>query len=431
MLERISANDAIWLQDSDTNLMVINAVIITDRLTVATLRRTFQKRVFGGPDPARFQRLRCRIINRGGVSYWEEDPTFDIARHIVPAQGKKLNSLKEVQAYVGRMANRKLDLRHPGWEIKVIERFEDGASAILVRIHHCIGDGMALVSLMFALMDETWDRPDGLAKGSLPPAGGLNPFQLLQRAVAVSLSAPSVLLRRLAWFPDSSHLHGPILSGRKRVAWTEPLDLQVVKQVKDLIGATVNDVLMATVSGAFSSYLARKGVAAPARFLVSMPVNVRHPGTPLRCENKFAAVPLELPASTDPTSHRILAVKERLDQLKQSTTPLVVYGLQQALLAFLPEVVSRGLIDFLANKCTAVVTNVAGPTHDVSLEGRKVRSILFWVPQRAQIGIGISILSFAGKVQIGVIADKALLPDPAHLVAAFEAEFDDLKRLCN
>ena len=256
MRELISANDAIWLQDSDTNLMVINAVIITDHIDVPTLRKTFQERIFEGPDPARFDRLRCKITEQGPLNYWELDPDFNLARHIVAARGKNLNSLADVQAYVGRMANRKLKEDRPRWEIKVIERFEHGATALLVRIHHSIGDGMALVSLMFALMDETWNRTDGLAKGSLPPAAGLNPMQLLQRAVAIPLSAPGVLLRRLAWFPDNSHLHGPELSGTKRVAWTEPLDLQVVKKAKDLIGATVNDVLMASVSGAFSTYLA-------------------------------------------------------------------------------------------------------------------------------------------------------------------------------
>ena len=430
MRELVSANDAIWLQDSDTNLMVINAVIITDQLDVATLRKTFQERIFEGSEAERFARLRCRITSRGPLNYWEADPDFSLARHILPVRGKKLRSLKEVQNYVGKRASRKLPEDRPRWEIQVIEQFEGDASALLVRIHHSIGDGMALVSLMFALMDESWVRTDGMAKGSVPPPAGLmTPLQLLMRAVAIPLSAPSVLLQRLAWFADSSHLHGPELSGEKRVAWTTPLDLAVVKKAKDLVGATVNDVLMASVSGAFSTYLARRGAVSPTRFLVSMPVNVRHPGMPLRCENKFAAVPLELPASSPHTSHRILAVKESLDRLKQSTTPLVVYGLQRALLSFLPEIVSRTLIDFLANKCTAVVTNVAGPAHDIALEGRKVRSILFWVPQRAQIGIGISILSFAGKVQVGVIADKALLPDPAHLVEAFEEEFEDLRRL--
>ena len=90
---------------------------------------------------------------------------------------------------------------------------------------------------------------------------------------------------------------------------------------------------------------------------------------------------------------------------------------------------SQGLIDFLANKCTAVVTNITGPGRDITLEGRQVRTILFWVPQRARIGVGISILSFAGKVQLGVITDEALVPDPAALIQAFEKEFEALRHL--
>jgi hypothetical protein len=203
----------------------------------------------------------------------------------------------------------------------------------------------------------------------------------------------------------------------------------VVKQARHRIGATVNDVLMASVSGAFSHYLAHRGGTAPSRFLISMPVNVRHPGESLRCENHFAPVPLELPAGSCALSQRILAVKTKMDQVKRSAVPMVIYELQRALLAFLPRAMSQGLIDFLANKCTAVVTNITGPCRDISLEGRRVRSILFWVPQRAKIGVGISILSFAGKVQLGVITDEALVPDPAALIKAFEEQFEALRLL--
>ena len=118
-----------------------------------------------------------------------------------------------------------------------------------------------------------------------------------------------------------------------------------------------------------------------------------------------------------------------MDRLKCSPVPLVIYHLQRALLALLPNPPSRFIIDFLANKCSAVVTNIKGPARDLTLEGRRVRSIMFWVPQRARIGIGISILSFSGKVQVGVIADEALVPDPAALVQAFEEEFETLEVL--
>lgn len=429
MRERIASHDAIWLQDSTTNLMVINAVIITDRLDTGTLRHAFQRRIFEGPDAERFERLRCRITGRGLRSYWDRDPDFDIARHIRACHGRNLHSLEAIQAFVGHAASRELDWEHPRWEIQVVEAFEEDSSALLVRIHHSIGDGDALVSLLFTLMDGSWDEKNGMDRVAGPASADDPWLGRFLKAAAIPLKAPGILIRRLTWIPDRSHMHGAALSGHKQVAWTAPLDLDVIKHAKRCIGATVNDVLMASVSGAFSTYLGRHGGASPTRFLINMPVNVRAPGPAPRCENHFAPVPLAIPAGPCPLTSRILEIKTRMDQMKRSAVPLVIYEIQRALLSLLPRAVSRGLIDFLANKCTAVVTNIAGPCRDITLEGRHVRSILFWVPQRANIGVGISILSFAGKVQLGLIADEALVPDPEALIQAFEEEFEALRSL--
>ena len=158
-----------------------------------------------------------------------------------------------------------------------------------------------------------------------------------------------------------------------------------------------------------------------------MPVNIRPPNEPLSMGNRFAAVPLVLPAGITEVRERVAAVKQRMDALKRSVEPIVVYGLQSALLMVLPQAASKVLIDFLANKCTAVVTNVPGPQRGLVVAGRRVRSMMFWVPQRADIGLGISILSFAGKVQVGVLADAVLVPDVQELARAFEAEFEALR----
>jgi len=432
MREPLASNDAIWLQDSATNPMIINAVIIMDPIDPASLRELFRSRILEGPEAGHFDRLHCRIAGSAEHPYWERDPHFDLDRHILPKPGRPVRSLKALQNLVGREAGRPLDGDHPRWQVQVVEGLEGGATALLVRIHHTIGDGVALVYLLLTLVDKARPKPKsrrGSERKALPAPPEIPLMGRLLRAAAMPLSAPGILLRRLTWLADRSHLHGPTLSGRKHVAWTRPLDLAVVKRAKSRIGATVNDVLMASVSGAFSAYLAEHGEIPPARFLVSMPVNVREPGLAPACDNQFAPVPLELPAGTYGNGERILAVKQQLDQLKGSVVPQVIYELQRALVTFLPEGVSRGLIDFLANKCTAVVTNVRGPSRDLTLDGRQVRSFLFWVPQRARIGIGISILSFSGKVQVGVIADEAVIPDPAELVQAFEDEFEALRSL--
>lgn len=423
--ERITPNDAIWLQDSAANLMVINAVIITDHLDVRTLRTAFQQRILEGPEAANFERFRCRAGGSGHRRYWEPDPAFDLKRHIIPARLKRLDGPDAVQAHVGREAGKDLDPDHPLWQIQVIAGLGGDATVVLVRIHHSLGDGEALVGLLLALVDPSPSRPvprSPRVQRGLPG---------LVRAAAAAMSAPGILLRRLTWLADRSPMHGPALSGNKRVGWTRPLDLDVVKRANQHIGATVNDVLMASVSGAFSHYLLDHGSAAPSRFLVSMPVSVRAFARSSLCGNFFAPVPLELPAGRGVHGHRILAVKERMDQLKASSAPLVIYHLQRALISLLPHNVSRRVIDFLANKCSAVVTNVRGPAQDLTLEGRHLRSLMFWVPQRARIGIGISILSFSGKVQVGVIADEALIPDPAELIQAFEDEFETLKMLAS
>jgi WS/DGAT/MGAT family acyltransferase len=429
MRERVASNDAMWLQDTATNLMVINAVLITDRMDLATFRDAFRQRVIEAGEGERFARFRYRITSLPGTPHWETDPEFDIARHIFPARDPDLTTTEKLQGYVGAEASRPLPDDRPRWQIQVVEDFEPGTSAFVVRIHHSMGDGVSLVSVIFTLMEEmTAEHEAAPPKGGIRPAAG-SPVNGLLRALSIPFAAPGVLLKRMLWRPDRHALHGPRVSGRKQVGWTSPLDIAVVKAAKNRFDATVNDVLMAAVSGALCRYIERHAGQIVERLRISMPVNVRSPGEPLQLGNRFAAVPLELPAGIGQIGERVRAVKAEMDDLKRSVVPIVVYGIQRALLTVLPQGVSRGLIDFLANKCTAVVTNVPGPQREVTLAGRRVRSMMFWVPQRADIGVGISILSFAGMVQVGVLADTAIVPDAKELVRAFEEEFEALRRL--
>jgi diacylglycerol O-acyltransferase len=429
MRQRVASNDAMWLQDTATNLMVINAIFTTDRMDVGTFRETFRNRVIEAGGGDRFARFRQRIVWSQGVAHWEPDPAFDLARHIFPARDPDLTTTAKLQAYVGTEASRPLPDDRPRWQFQVAEGFEDDATAFIVRIHHSMADGVSLLAVIFSLMEEmTAEYEAAPPKGGIRPAAGA-PGRGLLKALAIPFAAPGILLKRLLWRPDRHALHGPRISGRKQVAWTAPLDLGVVKQARSRLDATVNDILMALVSGALSTYVQRRTGQVLHRLRISMPVNVRPIDEPLVLENRFAAVPLELPAGIAQIEQRVRAVKATMDDLKRSVVPIVVYGIQRALLMVLPQDVSRGLIDFLANKCTAVVTNVPGPQREITLAGRQVRSMMFWVPQRADIGLGISILSFAGKVQIGVLADTVLVPDPGELARTFEEEFEALRAL--
>jgi hypothetical protein len=420
--EPVEPNDAVWLQDSATNRMVIHGIYTTDHIDLDTARAIFMERVVNADGGARYPRFRKRVVRLRGRWYWEDDVQFDIARHLVqsPLEGHVTAAM--MQDYIATIAHEPLPDDRPRWRIEYIEHFEDGESAFLVRIHHAMADGIAFVPVIFSLMDELAPIALPLLRAPLPLAAKM------LGAVLAPLAIPGVLLGRALWRPDRHALHGPPVGGRKRVSWTRMLPLDQVKRFKNRFEATVNDVLMALVSGAIARYLEAAGDELVDHIHVSMPVNMRAPGAALKMENRFAAVPLTMPLHPRRLPDRIAAVKARMDSLKSGHESFAIFSAVNIMLTALPHGISRRLIDFFANKCTTVITNLAGPQVPLALCGRRLRTLMFWVPQRADIGIGISILTFAGNVQVGVIADTSILADPGVLVAAIEAEFADLVR---
>ena len=114
-----------------------------------------------------------------------------------------------------------------------------------------------------------------------------------------------------------------------------------------------------------------------------------------------------------------------MDALKRSSQPVVVYAILQSI-GIAPRWTHRMVVKMFSEKCSAVMTNVPGPQEKLHLMGEPLGSLIFWVPQAGDIGLGLSILSYNGQVLVGVAADTNLVPDPNDLVAAFEAEFDAL-----
>lgn len=426
-LELVAGADGVWLQDQDTNLMVINTVFTIDRIDVETMRQVFHDRLLGTPGAFRYPRFGRRIVRRGGRYYWQDDPEFDIARHIILApvleeDAAALDDKEKLQTYMGGVASTPLPDDRPLWQVQVIPQFGDDGSALIVRTHHVLGDGIAMVQVLFELMDS------GPEEGRVVPAvvdrGGKPPNKLLLGAHA-SLAGPGILARKMLWRPDRSEVHGPSLGGEKRVAWTPPIELEMIKGIKDRFGATVNDVLVACVAGAFRNYGLSRGENLD-QLQVSMPVNVRSRADKLTMDNKFAAVLLSLPVGVDDAVRRIAETKARMDRLKRSVEPVATFGIVNVMLKTLPFSWSAGLIDFFANKCTCVLSNVPGPQKPLYMAGRRLRAMLFWVPQRATVGVGVSILSFDGSLRMGVLADTRLIPDPTALVTAFEEEVNGL-----
>ncbi len=442
--ERMAAVDATWLSlDQPGNRMAILGVMVLEGpVDIAGLERSLAQRLL---HHRRFRQ--CAAATSTGA-VWYDDPRFDVARHIrrarLPAPAGKV----ELQEFMGELAGRELDPTHPLWQFHIIEEYAGGA-AIVARIHHAIADGIALIAVMLSLADGG-PMPDGgtqvaemsAFRSAIEPLLSAVEQSMGQLSQLLSLATNPArwlgLLRdgtgiaaELAWLlamPDDSptRLKGKPC-GEKRVAWCEPLRLRDVKAVSHALDVSVNDILLGCVAGALRSYLQSKGDSTDSVELRALvPVNLRDPASLGReLGNHFGIVGLCLPIGIADPVDRVREVHARMQALKQSREAVVTLGLLTAL-GYAPQLMRDRLFDLLLHRATAVMTNVPGPQWQLRLAGAGVRQVIFWVPQSGDIGLGVSILSYNGDVQFGLMADAELLPAPSEVVERFAPELETL-----
>jgi WS/DGAT/MGAT family acyltransferase len=449
---RMSNADAAWLHmDRPTNLMVVNALLWFDEpLDVDRVTAVVRDRLV-----ARFPRFHQRVEEPPlgiGPPAFADDPDFDLDLHIhriaLPAPGDRA----ALQELAGDLVVRPLDRARPLWEAYVIEGYGEG-TALLVRMHHCIADGIALARVLLSLTDE---RPDvALAPGEQAPVHrGLldtltGPARLGLHALGAALREGRALVadplgegrslvrtslddaRSLARILLKGGEHDHVLRGRpgvaRRVAWTDPVPLDLVKAIGREHGATVNDVVLAAITGALHRYLAEHDSLVD-EVRVMVPFNLRPLDRPLPRElgNEFGLVYLELPVGIADPRERLAEIHRRMDAIKRSPDGLVAYGIL-GVVGVTPAIVEQQLIDIFAAKATAVVTNVPGPRRPVWFAGTKVAGVLAWVPAAGDIGLGIAIFSYDGQVTIGLQAAASIVPDPETILAAVTGELDALR----
>jgi len=216
------------------------------------------------------------------------------------------------------------------------------------------------------------------------------------------------------------------LSGYKAVAWGEPIPLHEVKTVGKVLGCTINDVLMSTVAGALGAHLREQGFDTQSLTVrASVPVNLRAADEPLTLGNRFGLVFVEMALGLADPLQRLYAMNETMAALKGSTQPPMTL-MTLGLMGMLPAAVQAPAIELFSRKASAVVSNVPGPQAPLYMCGQRISEMYFWVPQSGTIGLGISILSYAGQVYFGMIADRKLVDAPGRVVERFGREFEKL-----
>lgn len=447
--ESMSRVDTAWLRmERPTNPMMITGVLMFDEpISLQKLRKVIEKRFLA------YTRFRQKPVETPGGMAWQDDDDFDLDWHVrlsaLPGRGDQ----KALERFAGTLASSPLDKTKPLWQFHLVEKYH-GGSALVARIHHSYADGIALVQVLLSLTDterdpakgadlgKAWLKQDGekvarrvgamerYAKlGAKAFGKGMDMMQDPTLAGVLAKEGGEIareLVQALALPDDPPSLLRGRLGVSKRVSWAPPLDLEEVKAVGRACGCTVNDVLMATAAGALRDYMLERGEQVDGLTLrATVPVNLRPLEHARKLGNHFGLVFLELPVGIGNPIRRLEHVAECMNQLKNSRQAIVAYGLLAAL-GMAPSAMQELALDLFSRKATTVATNVPGPQQPLYLAGSKIREMMFWVPQTGSIGIGLSILSYNGKVHFGLIADAKLIPDPRAVTNRFHTEFEKL-----
>jgi WS/DGAT/MGAT family acyltransferase len=455
MRETFSVVDAAWLhmEKAHSMAMITGVFLFDEMIDFQRYQETIKYRFI---IHKRFrQRVRQPLL--AGLPVWEPDPYFSLDAHLhrvaLPAPGDQA----ALQALVSDLMSTQLDFSRPLWQIHFVENYGKGC-AVVVRLHHCIADGIALMQVLLGMTDSEPDAhwqplpeehhdnwmPLDMFRPAIRTAGDtlhltetlvhegmetlIRPSRLIDAAL-MGTSGTIALSKLLLIGPDSKTIFRGKCGARRKAAWSNPIPLSEVKQVGCEMEATINDVLLAAVTGGLRRYLV--GRNQPVRGLnirAMVPVNLRPENSKEHFGNQFGLIYLSLPVGIQDPIRRLAVLKKRMDEIKESPEALVAFGILNVIGITTRQVESL-LLKLFGMKATAVMTNVPGPRQTLYLAGKPIRGIMFWVPSPAELGMGVSIFSYAGQVFLGVNTDAGLVPDPENIIAAFNEEFEALKLL--
>lgn len=436
--------DAVWLHmDRPDSRMIVTALLTFERLVpLEDIRHLLSERLVSV-----YPRFTRRVIEPAlgvGPPRWDVHRAFDIDDHIVEDVLVSPSDDTALSQFCGDLLSRPLPPHRPLWMVHVVTVSNPTpVTALVVRIHHAIADGISLARVILDLAD-----------GARSPNPTTNPFHRPLRTAmrmgehlwhqALDLaSQPARLLNlvrsgggmaaaasRLLLLPADppSPLRGT-LGPDKRVAWCRPQPLEPLKATCRELGVTLNDALLSAMAGALRRYLEERG-ATPEDIRAFVPVNLRpiEDRVPTELGNHFSLAVLTLPLSEADVLARVMATKRHMDTIKDSEEPAVAFAILNTM-GMTPPTIESALLKFFGTKGSAVMTNVPGPREHVSLAGHRLARLMFWVPMSAGVGLGVSILSYAGEVQVGLASDAGLVPEPGRIAELWEAELAALHTL--
>jgi len=387
---------------------------------------------------------------------WVDDESFDVAYHVRRSALPKPGSDAQLRELVGRLQGRQLDRNRPLWEIYLVEGLEGGRVAIVTKTHHAMVDGVAAVDIGTVMLDLTptpreiphddW-RPAHAPSGVALVAGALGdlvkrPTQAVETARTAVLDARHTAgravevaggvlssVRTMARSAPDSPLNATI--GQQRRFGMAATDLDDFKRVRKAHGGTVNDVVLATVTGALRSWLLTRGepVTPQTTVRAMVPVSVREPAARGVAGNRVSSYFVDLPVGEGSPVMRLTQVSYAMRSHKESGQAVGADALVQ-LSGFAPPTIhllgARVASSFTRRVFNLVVTNVPGPQFPLYAAGARMLQMYPVVPLAKGQAVSIGLTSYDGGVYFGLNADRDAMPDVDVLAACLEESLAEL-----
>jgi len=408
------------------------------------------------PALARY-RQRVRFVPLDlGRPLWVTDPRFELGYHLrhtaLPHPGRDA----QLRRLVARVMALPLDRARPLWEMWLIDGLADDRWGALCKLHHCMVDGVAAAELLAALLDLEPSESEPLDDRWLPAPSpstaqllahtlrseALDPLRhartvdelirhprSLARA-ATTLAGGMFSMRRRAGQSTARSLNRPLSRHREWAPARAPL--ADVKTIKNAFGATVNDVVLACVAGAFRELLASRGQTLTPKLTVRtlVPVSVRTPDARGVPDNRVTALIAELSVGLQDPVARLHAITTQLNARKRSGQALATTRLTQLAALCPTPLLSLGTRAFaraLQRHIQTVTTNVPGPQYPLYLCQRRMLEIFPYVPLALDVALGIAVCSYDASLTFGITGDGDLGRDVEILADGIQHALDELR----
>jgi len=394
-----------------------------------------------------------------GLPAWEYDPNFDIRNHVREITLKH-GTDRELKALAGRLFSTVMDRQHPLWDLTLVHGMKGNRTGLILRMHHCVADGIAGVGILNVLLDASPDTPrlprkkfrlpapprrdaiNSLTDGVVNSCGDFvrrilsawaNLLDMTQRIAANGGGVPPDQFSRL--LPEITALterlrFNVLYRGPQKFAWAD-VPLTEVKAIRQVCGASVNDVILALVTATVRRYLELHGDRVKGRLLRMMvPVNLRANDDPGELGNRITILPVTVPLDVRNPRRLVSAVHKRTEFLKHSHAAELI-SLAGGLIGMFPNAM-QAMVGPMVSQVpftpfNMVCTNVPGPQYPLYILGHKMVRCYPYVPVGGEMAVNCAILSYDGTIYFGFSGDVHAAPDLRRLEEFLKLSFEELR----